>query len=153
MSPLLCAALPYLIGAALLAAAILGVRWYGASQYQAGANTRQVEIEKRQAAIEGGRQEEKTVRKPNTAGPCSRASKRKPRSRHLSVNVPLPLVVLLGCSSSLPAGAPRNPAPAAELMDRAATGSAYLENVSRELKALGDDLVRWEQTLRDSLTK
>ncbi|MCW3151959.1 hypothetical protein N8H69_05390 [Achromobacter spanius] len=36
MIPLLRAALPYLIGAALVAAAVLSVRWYGASQYQAG---------------------------------------------------------------------------------------------------------------------
>ncbi|WLW63694.1 hypothetical protein RA224_09790 [Achromobacter aegrifaciens] len=36
MNPLLRAALPYLVGAAVLAAAVLGVRWYGASQYEAG---------------------------------------------------------------------------------------------------------------------
>lgn len=36
MTPLLRAALPYLIGAALVFAAVLGVRWYGASQFQAG---------------------------------------------------------------------------------------------------------------------
>ncbi|MNU43017.1 hypothetical protein D3C71_317930 [compost metagenome] len=36
MNPLLRAALPYLIGAALVVAAVLGVRWYGASQYRAG---------------------------------------------------------------------------------------------------------------------
>ncbi len=36
MNPLLRAAAPYLIGAALLAVAIAGMRWYGASQYQAG---------------------------------------------------------------------------------------------------------------------
>lgn len=36
MNPVLRAVLPYLIGAALVVAAILGVRWYGASQYQAG---------------------------------------------------------------------------------------------------------------------
>lgn len=36
MKPLLRAALPYLIGAALLAATAVGVRWYGASQYKAG---------------------------------------------------------------------------------------------------------------------
>ena len=36
MNPLLRAALPYLIGAAVLTVAIAGVRWYGASQYQAG---------------------------------------------------------------------------------------------------------------------
>lgn len=36
MNPLLRAALPYLVGAAVLAAAVLGVRWYGAFQYRAG---------------------------------------------------------------------------------------------------------------------
>lgn len=36
MNPILRAAAPYFVGAALLAAAVLGVRWYGASQYQAG---------------------------------------------------------------------------------------------------------------------
>lgn len=36
MSPLLRAAVPYLIGAVLVLVAVLGVRWYGASQYQAG---------------------------------------------------------------------------------------------------------------------
>jgi hypothetical protein len=59
MNPLLRVALPYLVGAALLAAAILGVRWYGASQYEAGANAKQEEIEKRQAVIERAWQEER----------------------------------------------------------------------------------------------
>ncbi|MFY3433890.1 hypothetical protein ACOTI9_14685 [Achromobacter mucicolens] len=36
MNPLLRAAVPYLIGGALVVAIVLGVRWYGASQYQAG---------------------------------------------------------------------------------------------------------------------
>lgn len=36
MNSLLRAAVPYLIGAALLAAAVLGVRWYGAREYRAG---------------------------------------------------------------------------------------------------------------------
>lgn len=36
MIPLLRAALPYLIGAAALAAVVVGVLWYGASQYEAG---------------------------------------------------------------------------------------------------------------------
>ncbi|WP_175154857.1 hypothetical protein [Achromobacter piechaudii] len=53
------AAWPYLIGAALVVAAVLGVRWYGASQYQAGAEAKQAEIEKRQAAIERAWQEER----------------------------------------------------------------------------------------------
>lgn len=36
MNPLLRAALPYLIVAALVVGAALGVRWYGASRFQAG---------------------------------------------------------------------------------------------------------------------
>ncbi|WP_313622821.1 hypothetical protein [Achromobacter sp.] len=36
MTPLLRAAVPYLMGAVLVATAILGVRWHGARQYQAG---------------------------------------------------------------------------------------------------------------------
>jgi len=36
MNPLLRAVAPYVIGATLVVAAILGLRWYGASQYQAG---------------------------------------------------------------------------------------------------------------------
>jgi hypothetical protein len=36
MNPLLRAAVPYLIGGALVVAIVLGVRWYGTSQYQAG---------------------------------------------------------------------------------------------------------------------
>ncbi|WP_254598585.1 hypothetical protein [Achromobacter piechaudii] len=40
-------------------AVVLGVRWYGASQYQAGADAKQIEIEKRQAAIERAWQEER----------------------------------------------------------------------------------------------
>ncbi|MGO4398465.1 hypothetical protein [Achromobacter sp. PAB15] len=59
MNLLLRAALPYLIGAALVVAAVLGVRWYGASQYQAGAGAKQAEIEKRQAVIERVWQEER----------------------------------------------------------------------------------------------
>ena len=59
MNPLLRAAVPYLIGAALVVGAVLGVRWYGANQYQAGADAKQAEIEKRQAAIERAWQEER----------------------------------------------------------------------------------------------
>ncbi|MDX3986929.1 MAG: hypothetical protein QHC88_16900 [Achromobacter sp.] len=54
---------PYLIGAAVLALVLAGWRIdrgiYGASQYQAGADAKQTEIEKRQAAIERARQEER----------------------------------------------------------------------------------------------
>nr|WP_315528311.1 hypothetical protein [uncultured Achromobacter sp.] len=53
------AAWPYLIGAVLVVGAMLGVRWYGAAQYQAGADAKQAEIEKRQAAIERAWQEER----------------------------------------------------------------------------------------------
>ncbi len=59
MNPLLRAALPYLIGAAVLAVASVGVSWYGAAQYQAGADAKQAEIAKRQAAIERAWQEER----------------------------------------------------------------------------------------------
>lgn len=59
MNLVLRAALPYLIGAAVFLVAGLGVRWYGATQYQAGADAKQAEIEKRQAAIERAWQEER----------------------------------------------------------------------------------------------
>lgn len=59
MNPVLRAALPYLIGAAVFLGLGLGVRWYGATQYQAGADAKQAEIEKRQAAIERAWQEER----------------------------------------------------------------------------------------------
>ncbi|MEN4918274.1 hypothetical protein ABE485_06345 [Achromobacter spanius] len=59
MNPLLRAAVPYLIGSALVVAVVLGIRWYGASQYEAGADAKQAEIEKRQAAIERAWQEER----------------------------------------------------------------------------------------------
>lgn len=56
---LLRAVAPYLIGAGILAAAVLGVRWYGHSEYQSGVADERVRIEKRQAAIERGMQEER----------------------------------------------------------------------------------------------
>ncbi|MDF3858071.1 hypothetical protein P3W70_06925 [Achromobacter denitrificans] len=59
MTPLLRAVAPYLIGAGLVVVGLLGVRWYGSSQYHAGGDARQAEIEKRQAAIERAWQEEK----------------------------------------------------------------------------------------------
>lgn len=63
MNPLLRAALPYLIGAGVLALVVAGWgidrHFYGARQYQAGADIKQAEIEKRQAAIERAWQEEK----------------------------------------------------------------------------------------------
>jgi hypothetical protein len=61
MTPLLRTAVPYLIGAAVLGVVLAGWRIdrsiYGASQYQAGADANQAEIEKRQAAIERAWQE------------------------------------------------------------------------------------------------
>lgn len=48
-----------IVGAALLGGAILERHWYGASQYRAGADAKQAEIEKRQAAIEHAWQEER----------------------------------------------------------------------------------------------
>lgn len=56
MNPMLRAALPYLIGAALVVAAVLGVGWYGAhreaagvarTQLEAAANARQIEAQYR----------------------------------------------------------------------------------------------------------
>jgi hypothetical protein len=56
MTPLLRAALPYLVGAALVVAAVLGVGWYGAhreaagvarTQLEAAANARQIEAQYR----------------------------------------------------------------------------------------------------------
>ncbi|RSE85588.1 hypothetical protein EGU64_12885 [Achromobacter denitrificans] len=47
------------VGASLVVVLLLGVRLYGSSQYQAGGDARQAEIEKRQAAIERAWQEEK----------------------------------------------------------------------------------------------
>lgn len=41
-----------LVGVVVLGAAGAWVRWYGGNQYQAGADAKQAEIEKRQAAIE-----------------------------------------------------------------------------------------------------
>lgn len=48
-----------LVGVVVLAAAGAWVRWYGASQFEAGALAKQAEIEKRQAAIERAWQEER----------------------------------------------------------------------------------------------
>ncbi|MCS3504474.1 hypothetical protein [Achromobacter sp. JUb104] len=48
-----------LVGVMVLAAAGAGVRWYGVSQFEAGAMAKEAEIEKRQAAIERAWQEER----------------------------------------------------------------------------------------------
>lgn len=68
MNSIMRAALPYLIGAALVVVAILGIRWYGANQYKAGGGARQAEIEKRQAAIERAWQEERDRADANYRG-------------------------------------------------------------------------------------
>lgn len=47
------------VGAALLGGTVLERQWYGVRQYRAGADAKQAEIEKRQAAIERAWQEEK----------------------------------------------------------------------------------------------
>ncbi|WP_175201663.1 hypothetical protein [Achromobacter insolitus] len=59
MNPVLRGAMPYLIGAAVCLGVGFGLRWYGAIQYQAGAEAKQAEIEKRQAAVERAWQEER----------------------------------------------------------------------------------------------
>lgn len=48
-----------LAGVVVLAAAGAWVRWYGASQFEAGGLAKQAEIEKRQAAVERAWQEER----------------------------------------------------------------------------------------------
>lgn len=48
-----------LVGVVVLSAAGAWVRWYGVSQFEAGALAKQAEIEKRQAAIERAWQEER----------------------------------------------------------------------------------------------
>lgn len=90
---------------------------------------------------------------PNTAAPSWRANKPNRSWRRLSAIVMPLLLALPGCTSSLPPGEPRLPTPAADLMAPAPTGSAYLESVSAELKALDEDLARWERMLQDGLTK
>jgi len=71
--------------------------------------------------------------------------------RRLSVSALLPLLVCAGCSNAIPT-VPRIPPPAQDLMRPVPTGSEYLESVSPELKALDDDLARWERMLQNSLT-
>ncbi|MCY1371334.1 hypothetical protein D9M68_539610 [compost metagenome] len=46
-------------GALLVAGVVVERQWYGARQYQAGADAKQAEIEKRQAAVERAWQEER----------------------------------------------------------------------------------------------
>lgn len=63
MNPVLRAALPYLIGAGVLLALGLGVRWYGATQYRAGVNQTQLEAaaNARQIEAQYRRQEQEMV--------------------------------------------------------------------------------------------
>lgn len=91
--------------------------------------------------------------KQTTVAPCWRANGLKQRTRAWLATALLPSLVLTGCGVRLSKGTPRLPAPPAELMEPVPTGSAYLESVSLELKALDDDLARWEEMLRDSLTR
>ena|GEM_PF-938914 len=89
----------------------------------------------------------------NTAVTCWCGSKSKQSWRRLSVIATLLSFGLTACVSSSPPGVPRLPAPAADLMVPAPTGSAYLESVSAELKALDVDLARWEKMLQDGPTR
>ena len=76
---------------------------------------------------------------PNTAAPSWRA-------RLLKRLLPLSVAALTGCCASLPSGAPKLPAPAADLMQPAPTGSELLDRVS-------GDMSSWERMLLDGLTK
>ncbi len=76
---------------------------------------------------------------PNTAAPSW-------RERLLKRLLLLSVAGLMGCSGSLPSGAPKLPAPAADLMLPAPTGSELLGRVS-------DDMSSWEKMLLDGLTK
>ncbi|SAI72257.1 Uncharacterised protein [Bordetella trematum] len=93
------------------------------------------------------------MRMLNAGGPCWRGKLSKRNWSSQIGIVPLLLLALTGCAANLPSGTPRLPAPAADLMQPAPTGSAYLESVSAELKALDDDLARWEKTLQAGPTK
>ncbi|AZW19129.1 hypothetical protein [Bordetella hinzii] len=59
MNKLFRTAAPYLVGAALVAAVVLGVRWYGASRYDAGVAAERAATLERQARLERAMQEEK----------------------------------------------------------------------------------------------
>ena len=68
------------------------------------------------------------------------------RVRLLKRLLPLSVAALMGCSASLPRGAPRLPAPAADLMQPAPTGSELLDRVSADMSS-------WEKMLLDGLTR
>lgn len=68
MNPFLRMALPWIGGAAVVMLLGAGFLLYGAHQYQAGGDARQAEIEKRQAAIERGWQEERDRADANHRG-------------------------------------------------------------------------------------
>ncbi|CAB3931666.1 hypothetical protein LMG6000_02268 [Achromobacter insolitus] len=76
---------------------------------------------------------------PNTAAPSWRV-------KLLRRLLPLSAAALTGCCGSLPSGAPKLPAPAADLMQPAPTGSELLDRVS-------DDMSSWEKMLLDGLTR
>lgn len=68
------------------------------------------------------------------------------RARLLKRLWPLSVAVLTGCCSNLPAGVPKLPEPAADLMQPAPTGSELLGRVSGSMSA-------WEKMLQDGLTR
>ena len=76
---------------------------------------------------------------PNTVAPCW-------RERLLKRLLLLSVAGLTGCCASLPSGAPKLPATAADLMQPAPTGSELLGRVS-------DDMSSWEKMLLDGLTR
>lgn len=76
---------------------------------------------------------------PNTAAPSWRV-------KLLKGLLLLSVAGLTACSGSLPSGAPKLPAPAADLMQPAPTGSELLDRVSGDMRS-------WEKTLLDGLTR
>ena len=76
---------------------------------------------------------------PNTVAPSW-------REKLLKRLLLLSVAGLTGCSASLPSGAPKLPAPAADLMQPAPTGSELLDRVSA-------DMGSWEKMLHDGLTR
>ncbi len=73
---------------------------------------------------------------PNTVAPSW-------RERLLKRLLLLSVAALTGCSASLPSGAPRLPAPAADLMQPAPTGSEYSDSVLQNMKAWAEKLDGW----------
>ncbi|VFR22451.1 hypothetical protein ANDA3_1997 [plant metagenome] len=67
---LLLAIAPYLIGAGILATIGFAMWWCGHSEYQAGVKDERTRVEKQQAAIERGMQQERDRAMPNIDVPC-----------------------------------------------------------------------------------